>query len=164
MKVFGHSPHQILIVFPAGLLLTAVLFDLAGLAGWPDFYNVSYWLILTGLAGGAFAAVFGLIDWFNIPAGTRAKRIGIYHAAGNIIVLALFLASWWLREQAAPPSTIELTLALAGAGLLALTGWLGGELVARLSVGVDQDAFVDASNSISRHGAVEGSTSMKLRP
>ncbi len=164
MKLFGHSPHQILIVFPAGLLLTAVVFDLIGLAGWPDFYPLAYWLIVAGLIGGAVAAIFGLIDWVNIPSGTRAKRVGLYHAAGNVIVLALFLASWWLRDPAVAPSATALALGFAGGGLLFLTGWLGGELVSRLSVGVDQDAFIDASSSISRHGAVEGGTSMKLRP
>jgi uncharacterized membrane protein len=164
MKLFGHSPHQILIVFPAGLLLTAVVFDLIGLAGWENFFQLAYWLIVAGLIGGGVAAVFGLIDWVNIPSGTRAKRVGHYHAVGNVIVLALFLASWWLRNPAVAPSATALALGFAGGGLLFLTGWLGGELVSRLSVGVDQDAFIDASSSISRHGAVEGGTSMKLRP
>jgi hypothetical protein len=36
------------------------------------------------------------------------------------------------------------------AGVLALfTGWLGGELVDRLSVGVDEGAHVDAPSSLS---------------
>ena len=41
-------------------------------------------------------------------------------------------------------------------GLVALvTAWLGGELVYRLRVGVDDDAGLDASNSLSRDGVVD---------
>jgi uncharacterized membrane protein len=41
-----------------------------------------------------------------------------------------------------------LVLSFAGAGLATLTGWLGGELVERLRVGVDEGAHVDAPNSL----------------
>jgi hypothetical protein len=42
-----------------------------------------------------------------------------------------------------------------GGGIIALfTGWLGGELVDRLAVGVDPGAHVDAPSSLrSRHAA-----------
>jgi hypothetical protein len=42
-----------------------------------------------------------------------------------------------------------------------VTGWLGGELVARLSVGVDEAAHVDAPNSVREHGVVEPTTSYR---
>ena len=48
------------------------------------------------------------------------------------------------------------TLALVGAGLALFTAWLGGELVYRLRVGVDDDANLNASNSIAREGVVSG--------
>jgi uncharacterized membrane protein len=65
-------------------------------------------------------------------------------------VLLLFVASWLLRGDA-PRSPEVLALALSfAAGLLALfTGWLGGELVDRLAVGVDEGAHVDAPSSLS---------------
>jgi uncharacterized membrane protein len=40
-------------------------------------------------------------------------------------------------------------LALVGAGLALVTGWLGGELVDRLGVGVDEGANVNAPSSLS---------------
>lgn len=163
MKILGHSVHQVLIVFPVGLLLTAVLFDLAALAtGEPQFWTVSYWLLAAGLIGGVLAAVFGLLDWSNVPSHTRANRIGILHGLGNAAVLILFAASWWYRG--APdqvPSTPILNLSFIGAGLLLVTGWLGGELVARLSVGVDEEANVNATNSVRDHGLIESTTSYK---
>jgi hypothetical protein len=40
-----------------------------------------------------------------------------------------------------------------GVALGAITGWLGGELVERLGVGVDEDAGVNAPSSLSRTAA-----------
>lgn len=163
MKFLGHSPHQILIVFPVGLLVTAVVFELIAMGtSRSEFWLVSYWLIASGLVGGAVAAVFGLLDWRQIPGRTRANKIGILHGAGNAAVLALFAASWWLRDDPGqPPAPIALYLSVIGAALLLLTGWLGGELVSRLSVGVDEDAHVNASNSLQDHGVIEQTTSYK---
>jgi uncharacterized membrane protein len=39
-------------------------------------------------------------------------------------------------------------LSLAGALLMLVTGWLGGELVERLGVGVDEGANLNAPNSL----------------
>jgi uncharacterized membrane protein len=165
MRLFGHSPHQILIVFPAGLLLAAAVFDIFALVTGPgELWTVSQWLILGGLAGGILAAPFGLLDWLNIPAGTRARRIGLLHAVVNVAVLSLFAISWWLRTPPFEPSQTALALSFIGTAFLILSGWLGGELVARLSVGVDSDAYVNASNSLSRHGTIQGGTGMKLSP
>jgi hypothetical protein len=47
------------------------------------------------------------------------------------------------------PPTEAIVAALAGAGLAAVTGWLGGELVDRLGVGVDDGAHLDAPSSLS---------------
>ena len=41
-----------------------------------------------------------------------------------------------------------LVLSFAGFGLAGVTGWLGGELVDRLGVGVDDGAHLDAPNSL----------------
>jgi uncharacterized membrane protein len=163
MKLFGHSVHQMLIVFPAGLLAAAVLFEFVALAtDSSQFWTVAYWTIAGGIIGGLAAAVFGLLDWLRIPGGTRANRIAIIHAVGNVIVLALFAASWWLRgAPEEPASQNALFLSYLGLGLLVLTGWLGGELVDRLSVGVDDRAHLDASNSVSAHGVIEQTTSYR---
>lgn len=141
-----------LIVFPLGLLATAVVFDVVQLAAdIPAFAEVAYWLIVAGLIGGALAAPFGLVDWLAIPHGTRAKRIGAMHGGGNVVVLVLFIASASLRfdEPAAAP-VAAYVLSFAGAGLALVTGWLGGELVARLGIGIHDGANVDAPSSL-RH-------------
>lgn len=105
-KLFGHPIHQMLIVFPLGLLATSIAFDVVRVASGNDYWGeIAYWLI----------------------------------AAGNVVVLLLFAGSWWLRrDDPRTPETMALTLSAAGALLSLVTGWLGGELVDRLGVGVDE--------------------------
>ncbi|HEX5723953.1 MAG TPA: DUF2231 domain-containing protein [Longimicrobiaceae bacterium] len=151
VKVLGHPVHQMLIVLPLGTLTGAVLFDLCHLAsGGEQWALVSYWLIALGVLSGLLAAVFGLADWTEIPAGTRARRVGAVHGLGNVAVVSLFALSWLLRRDApTDPETLAIVLSLAGGGLSMLTGWLGGELVGRLGVGVDDGANLDAPSSLS---------------
>lgn len=150
-KLLGHPIHQMLIVFPLGLLATSVAFDIVMLIRGEGYWSeIAYWLITAGVLGGLLSAPFGTIDWTKIPAGTRAKRIGAVHGIGNVAVVALFAGSWWLRRDVPrSPETLALVLSFAGAGLALFTGWLGGELVGRLSVGVDEGAHVDAPSSLS---------------
>jgi uncharacterized membrane protein len=157
IKLFGHALHPILIVFPLGLLATAVIFDVVYLvADDSAMAIVAYWMIVAGVIGGFAAALFGWIDWFAIPPGTRAKRIGLLHGIGNAVVLLLFVGSWWLRRDAiGAPESIALVLSFAGAGLALLTAWLGGELVQRLGVGVDTGAHLNAPSSLSNRPAGE---------
>jgi uncharacterized membrane protein len=160
-KLFGHAIHPILIVFPLGLLATGVVFDVIYLI-WsnPIMATVAYWMIAAGIIGGALAAPFGWIDWFAIRQGTRAKSVGLMHGLGNVLVLLLFIGSWWLRRDAPErPDTLELILSFAGAVLALVTGWLGGELVERLGVGVDNGAHLDAPNSLSGRPADENAKS-----
>lgn len=151
-KLFGHAIHPILIVYPLGLLSTAVIFDVIYLVtANPTWATVSYWMIAAGVVGGLLAALFGFIDYLNIPNGTRAKRIGLLHGLTNVFVMVLFAISWWLRsaDSDAPP-TVALALSFIGVGAALLGGWLGGELVERLGVGVAENANLNAPNSLTQ--------------
>ena len=151
VKIAGHAVHPILIVFPLGLLATAVAFDVIGMISDATHWTqMAYYLIGAGLIGGSAAAVPGWVDWAAIPSGTRAKRVGLVHGVGNVIVLALFIVSWVLRRpDPATPPTEAVVAAVAGVVLAMVTGWLGGELVNRLGVGVDDGAHLDAPSSLS---------------
>lgn len=166
-KALGHPIHQMLVPIPFGLLATAAIFDLIYLIwGNTTMIVVSYWMIAAGIIGGLVAAPFGFFDYLAIPAGTRAKSVGLIHGVGNVVVLVLFAGSWWLRYGAANlgssdihlPSTLALVLSFAGFALAGVTGWLGGELVDRLGVGVDDGAHLDAPNSILTSDARRRST------
>jgi uncharacterized membrane protein len=158
-KLFGHPVHPMLIVFPLGLLSTAVVFDLLYLAtGNEDLAIFSFWALAAGVIGGLAAAVFGAWDYLAIPEGTRAKRIGLVHGGGNVVVTALFAISWLMRREDPtylPDNILPLIVGLLGAGIALFTAWLGGELVYRLRVAVDDDAGLDASSSLSASGIAD---------
>lgn len=150
-KLAGHAIHPMLIVFPLGLLSTAVIFDfmtLASKAG--KFSEAAFYMIAAGILSGLIAGIFGLIDWIAIPKATRAKSIGGWHAILNAAVLLLFAISWILRrETPAQPPIGALVWSFMGFGLALISGWLGGELVERLGIGVDSGANANAPSSLS---------------
>lgn len=146
-KAAGHAIHQQLVVYPLGLLTIAVVFDIIGLlSNNHQFNSAAYLMIAAGVLTGLLAAIFGLIDLLAVPKGTRAKRVGWLHGGGNAVMLALFAIGWFLRVdiQGNMPSTLALVLELVAVVIAGGTGWLGGELVARLGVGVDDGANLDA--------------------
>lgn len=151
-KVLGHPIHPMLIVLPIGLFIMAVVFD--GLYLWrgtPILPTLAYWNIGAGVIGGLLAAVFGLIDWLAIPSGTRAKRIGLLHGASNVVVVVIFAIVWLMRGDSpdtAPGSGLFL-VEVAALLLATVAGWLGGELVTQLGVGVHDGAHLDAPSSLS---------------
>lgn len=153
-KLFGHPIHQMLIVFPLGLLAMSLFFDLIALIfDRPALHSAAFYMIAAGIVTGLLAAVFGFIDYLAIPGNTRAKRVGRLHGIGNVIVVAIFAASWWLRRgDVEHPATIAIVLSAVAAGIATITGWLGGELVDRLGVGVDEGANLNAPSSL--HGPV----------
>lgn len=149
-RFLGHPVHQMLVVFPLGLLGGAAAFDVLALAmDDGQLARVAYHLIVAGVITAVVAAPFGTIDWLAIPAGTRAKSVGLAHALGNGLVLAMFAASWWLRrDDPAAPGGPAQALSIGAAALSLVTAWLGGELVSRLGVGVCDGAHLDAPSSL----------------
>lgn len=164
-KIAGHPAHPMLVVFPLGLLATSLVFDLIALAiDYPDLHIAAYWMILAGVIGGLLAAIPGVIDLLQIPRGTRAWFIGILHGVGNVAVLTLFAISFILRQGiASDPGGIPVLLSVIASGFAIVTGWLGGELVDRLGVGVDDGAHLDAPSSLSRRPASERSSATYIR-
>jgi uncharacterized membrane protein len=159
-KILGHSIHQQLIVFPLGLLGTAVIFDLIFLGTGNDtMATVAFWMTIAGIVGGFAAAPFGWIDWFAIPSRTRAKTVGLTHGLTNVVVLVLFIVSAWLRwDNPQQPGWIAHAAAFTAFFLALFGGWLGGELVSRLGVGVHEGAHLNSPNSLSGRPAHEQST------
>jgi uncharacterized membrane protein len=71
-KVLGHPIHQMLIVFPLGLLATSFIFDVVHLVtGNGHWADIAFWMIASGIIGGLVAAIFGLVDY---PAPSRSAR------------------------------------------------------------------------------------------
>jgi uncharacterized membrane protein len=82
----------------------------------------------------------------------------LWHGGGNLVVVVLFAASWLLRAggDGWEPTGSALVLSFVAVALATVTAWLGGELVERLGVGVDDGANLDAPSSLSRRPAATG--------
>jgi uncharacterized membrane protein len=150
-EFLGHPIHQMVIVLPLGLLATAATFDVISASSRNRrMARAGYYMQSAGLLTAFGAAVPGAIDWWDIPPDTRAKKIGLLHGLGNLAVTGLFGASWLLRRK--NPSRVTragVALSTSGALLALVTGWLGGELVDRLGIGVHEGANVNAPSSLS---------------
>ena len=71
---------------------------------------------------------------------------------GLLSIGVLFDVLYLVTGTAEFAEGLPLVLGLAGVGLALVTAWLGGELVYRLRVGVDDDAGLNASNALRREG------------
>ena len=151
IKSMDHPLHLMLVNFPIGLLTTSVIFDILHWVTGNGFWSeIAFWMIAAGGISGLLAAVVGTLDWTGIPAGTHARRVGVWHGTANGAVLALFLASWLLRLNApGNPSVLAYILSFLGAALLGGTGWLGGELTGRFGVGIEEGANINAPMTFS---------------
>ena len=152
VKLAGHPVHPMLIVLPLGLFISAVVFDGAYIwRGSPTWATVAFWNIGAGVVTGLLAAVFGIVDWLAIPAGTRAKRVGLTHGLTMVVTVSLFAAVWLMRRNVdgVTPTTTLYALEVIAHVTGAFGGWLGGELVDRLGVGVTDGANLNGPSSLS---------------
>lgn len=142
---YGHPFHPILVTVPIGAWVASFLFDLASrfMAGSQVFVRGSFWLLGLGVLGALAASVFGFLDLFAIPRGTRVFRIGLLHMALNLTVVGLYVLSLLARSDrlGAGEVSVELIgLSAIALALLGVSGWLGGELAYRYGVRVaDED-------------------------
>jgi uncharacterized membrane protein len=150
-SMMGHPIHPVLVPFPIGLLTTSVIFDVVHLiTGGERWAEITFWMIAVGVIGGFLAAIFGMIDWLALTSGTRAKAIGLGHELSNVLMVALFAVSWLLRSgDPGDPGVLPIVLSFLGVGLASLGGFLGGEMVFRMGIGVEEGANPNASGSSS---------------
>ena len=143
-SIGGHPIHPMLIPFPLALWTTSFVVDvLFYFLRYPALLSISKFLIAAGSLGGLAAAIPGIIDWLSIKNG-EVKKVANWHARLNIIALIVFAISLLLRmgrysELVGRKLTIPFLLSLLGVILIAISGWLGGELVFRYGVGSARD-------------------------
>ncbi|APX92078.1 hypothetical protein BWR19_03500 [Halomonas sp. 1513] len=136
----GHPLHPVMIHFPVAALMALVASDLAYLlTGDPFWARASLWLAGVGAFGGWIASVAGIIDLVTVK---RIRRLitGWCHAIIAVMMLSLASLNWLFRLD--DPSDMlpwGLALSLMTAAMIALAGWLGGQLVYEHAVGVDVD-------------------------
>lgn len=130
----GHPVHPILVTLPIGAFVSSLLFDIGQKASDDPatFGRGAAWLLVIGVVGAVLAALFGLLDYSRIPAGTKAKVTATTHMALNAVALVLFAISAWgrFREWAPPWETPVwcIVLSVLGLAVLGASGYLGGKL------------------------------------
>ena len=139
-QIAGHPIHPLLIPFPIvsfiGALVTDIMWVTTSEGGWATASN---WLLGIGLVMALLAAAAGFTDYLG---DDRVRKIGAAtrHMIANIVVVTLEAVNLAMRllggvEQV---GQVGLWLSVAAVAILAYSGWLGGELVYRHRVGVQE--------------------------
>ena len=136
-SIAKHPIHPMLVALPIGLWVFSLVSDIIYRAGWgPAVWNdVAFYTMAGGIVSALIAAVPGLIDLLSLSG--RPKVIGIWHMCFNLIAVAIFALSLWLRTTNPPGAMLPFALSIVGVVLLGVSGWLGGELVYRHAVAVE---------------------------
>jgi uncharacterized membrane protein len=157
VRFLGHAVHPALVALPIGLLLVVPFFDVVQMWTASEFWaRLCFWITIVGLGGALAAAVVGFLDWLTIPKDTRAYRVGLQHMLVNLAAVACFTAAFFFRLERGIVQPLFAPLALDWSGLLvlALGGWLGGELVQQHGMGVNEGAHLNAPSSLDRERLV----------
>ncbi len=102
--------------------------------------RASLWLTGIGALGGWVSGMAGIIDLTTVRSIRRLVTAWC-HAILAVMLLSLASLNWLLRvgDAGAVIWPWGLFLSLLSAGLIAVTGFLGGKLVYEYAVGVDID-------------------------
>ena len=118
-----------LVMFPLGLFGFSFVADLFFL-GTGDFLwsDVAYYTMAGGIVGGVLAAIPGAMDLFAMPY-SRTRAVGVVHMSINLAVVILYALNLWMRGGADAQAMAPIWLSAVSVALLAVSGWLGGEMV-----------------------------------
>src|SRR3954451_16547592 len=130
----GHPLHPPLTDATIGMFVLAVGLGIVGKAGAIEHQAGSaMWLALIGgLIVAVPTAATGMADWLVLPWGSERWRTATWHLTAMVTAVVLFALAAWLQHPGyrdGDVTTGGLILALAGAVVLTVGGWLGGRLV-----------------------------------
>lgn len=124
-----HPVHPMLVGFPIGLWVFALVCDVVRTAGGNTVWQtVAMYCIAAGIVGALVAAIPGLIDYFSIDEAAM-KRIANLHLAVNLSAVVVFAINLWLRFHLPAESHLPLGMSIVGVLAIGIGGWLGGEMV-----------------------------------
>lgn len=135
--IAGHPIHPMLVPFPIALWIFSLASDFIYLFGFggPVWKDIALYTIVAGVGGGLAAAVPGYLDYRAITEPLTAK-IAERHMIINVSLVLLFSINVLLRLSTGPHAIAPVVLSVVGVVGLAISGWLGGELVYVKGVGV----------------------------
>ena len=124
----NHPIHPMLVVFPIGLWIFSLICDLIGMsvATTGVWFTAALYTMVGGLIGALAAAVPGLIDLLYYKGGAPPVKKSVLYAV-NI----------WLRMSGQESMKVPIVLSIIGVCMIAVSGWLGGQMVHVYGVGVE---------------------------
>jgi uncharacterized membrane protein len=137
-RIGGHPLHPILVSLPVGLWSFSLICDLMGIIQRENslWQSVAFYALVGGTIGALLAALPGVIDLLALKR-PYLRRIGLTHMTLNLIVIAIFVGDIALRASDAIGIIGPAIVSVIGIALLAVSAWLGGELVYRYGAAVD---------------------------
>jgi uncharacterized membrane protein len=138
--VAEHPIHPMLIPFPIALWIFSLASDLIYLFdfGGPVWKDVALYTMVGGIIGALAAAVPGYIDYRSVS-DPVVVRLAKMHMVINVGLVLLFTLNAGLRMINGPEALVPVFLSALGVAALAVSGWLGGELVYVQGVAVQPD-------------------------
>jgi uncharacterized membrane protein len=128
-----HAQHVVLIHFPIALFLAAVAFDF--IAVWVKrrgLADAAYYNLLAAAISTVPVLVTGILAWQFQLEGQKLKGILLLHLVLACVSTAMIWLVWWVhfraRRRTVYLPSYRLAVEFLAAGLVALTGHLGGFL------------------------------------
>lgn len=152
---YGHPFHASVVPVPIGAFIAVLVLDIASHTGTDGtgYARAATVVLGLGLAGAALAAIFGFMDYAQLPRRTTVNRIASAHLVVNLLVVVALGASFLARlDNETGPVPIGLVW-LTGVALavLGVSGWLGGHLAYKYGVRVATER-VQAEGYVDRGG------------
>ncbi|GAA3540304.1 DUF2231 domain-containing protein [Aeromicrobium flavum] len=131
----GHAIHPLLTDLPIGFWTSATVLDLVG---GRDSRPAARRLVGLGLVSAGPTALTGWAEWAVVD-GRPQRRVGVVHAVANITAVVAYAASWRARSRG--DQARGRNLALAGATVASVGGYLGGHMTSARKVSSRHPAF-----------------------
>ena len=128
-SIAKHPLHPMLIPLPIGMWILSLACDIIFFATGDIMWSImAFHSMAGGVIGALLAALPGLVDLVTMNA-SYVKRLGIWHGGINMLIVAMFAINLLWRRGGEPGAAGPVVLSIVAVLLLAVSGWLGGELV-----------------------------------
>ena len=124
----GHPVHPLLVLIPTGAWVSAAVLDLV-----PGNERATRILVGLGIVSVVPTAAAGYTDWSELH--EQQMRVGLVHAASNVVATALYTVSW--IERGRGHTTRGKVLSMIGLAVVSGGGYLGGHLSYRQAAGAN---------------------------
>ena len=142
-KPLGHPSHAMFVHFPVALYIGSLGLDIVSRVGhFATAPLAATWLILGAFAGSLFAVPTGLVDWWGMKPGSRARKIANKHLLLQLTTAGIFVVDAVVRwSHRTDPRAHALWIVIGAVGVVTLTlgQYFGGVLVYRIGFRVYGD-------------------------